>query len=360
MFYEEKSHSVVAYIGRFQPFHLGHKAVIDRALELADRVVVILGSSGGARSPKNPWTADERIEMISSCYDEGALKRITFVAQEDHLYNFDRWLSEVQDKVQNINRANLYNGKHRNGPYSIGLIGVEKDESSFYLKHFPQWQYIEYAPDRLINATDIRKLFFEVQMPPADENAAVAEAAQFLSPPIVEWLERWKNLNSVTFTYICDEWAFLKQHAEMWKDSPYPPTFNTSDALVACSGHVLLITRRAQPGKGQLAIPGGYVNKRETREQTALRELKEETQIKIPMAVLRGSIEKVKDYEDPDRSPRGRIFTKAFLIRLPNEELPKVYGGDDALHARWVPYAEIKRDQMFEDHYDIIEDLMGF
>jgi bifunctional NMN adenylyltransferase/nudix hydrolase len=43
----------------------------------------------------------------------------------------------------------------------------------------------------------------------------------------------------------------------------------------------------------------------------------------------------------------------------PQAELPQVKGGDDARHARWVPLGELDPQQMFEDHYFIIQDMLG-
>ena len=96
-----------------------------------------------------------------------------------------------------------------------------------------------------------------------------------------------------------------------------------------------------------------------TVEDAALRELKEETLIKVPLPVLRGSIVRSKVFDAIDRSPRGRIITHAFYILLPDGDLPKVKGSDDAEKARWIPIAEIKPEECFEDHFEIISHFIG-
>ena len=84
------------------------------------------------------------------------------------------------------------------------------------------------------------------------------------------------------------------------------------------------------------------------------------TRLKIPAPVLKGSIRRQEVYDDPYRSARGRTITHAFYIELePNASLPKVKGGDDARQARWVPLGEIDPRNLFEDHYFIIQDLLG-
>ena len=140
----------------------------------------------------------------------------------------------------------------------------------------------------------------------------------------------------------------------------YPRIEHTVDAVVIQSAHVLLIRRRAEPGRGQWALPGGFLNPEERMLDGAIRELREETKIKVPEAVLRGSIKASQPYDDPHRSERGRLITQAFLFQLPDQiELPKVKGSDDADKARWVPLADLKADELFEDHYFIIKDMIG-
>ena len=141
----------------------------------------------------------------------------------------------------------------------------------------------------------------------------------------------------------------------------YPPIFSTADAIVICSGHVLMIKRRAEPGRGLWALPGGYVNAQtdKTVEAAMLRELREETMIKVPAPVLKGSIVRSKVFDAIDRSPRGRIITHAFHIELPDGELPKVKGNDDALRAKWIPIAEVRSEEVFEDHFEILSWAIG-
>jgi len=90
-----------------------------------------------------------------------------------------------------------------------------------------------------------------------------------------------------------------------------------------------------------------------------IRELREETRLKVPEAVLRGSITRHEVFDDPNRSARGRVMTIGYLVDLGTGALDKVRGSDDAAHASWVPLADLRRDNMFEDHYSIIEYLVG-
>jgi bifunctional NMN adenylyltransferase/nudix hydrolase len=230
----------------------------------------------------------------------------------------------------------------------IGLIGHAKDNSSFYLKSFPTWGSVEVPSLEGINATEIRNSFLDGEKPIHED----------CSEPVREWLDSFSNIG--LYTFLKEERQFIREHNKIWAGSPYPPTFNTVDAVVVQSGHVLLVRRRAAPGKGLWALPGGYINVDEKLKDSMLRELREETRIRVPEPVLRGSIVSDRTFDDPHRSQRGRIITKAYYIRLSDrEELPPVRGSDETDKALWVPLADVDRNQMFEDHYDIIETMVS-
>ncbi|MGH8476762.1 MAG: hypothetical protein ACRERV_02740 [Methylococcales bacterium] len=75
---------------------------------------------------------------------------------------------------------------------------------------------------------------------------------------------------------------------------------------------------------------------------------------------MRGSLVKQRVFEDLYRSARGRTITQAFLFVLRAEaKLPKVKDGDDAKKAFWMPLGELNPSEMFEDHYFIIQNLLG-
>ena len=69
-----KQFDVLVTVGRFQPFHNGHKAVIEAALEQAKEVVVVVGSSFAARSIRNPFTFEERKAMIEATFPDETME----------------------------------------------------------------------------------------------------------------------------------------------------------------------------------------------------------------------------------------------------------------------------------------------
>lgn len=341
-------YDTLVFIGRFQPFHIGHEQVIRTALTLASNVIVLIGSANQPRTIKNPWTYAERVGMITDGIDlpREEVGRVTYAPLCDATYNDQKWAANVQLAVDDIvvhSRGALYK------PLKIGVIGHAKDSSSYYLKMFPQWESVEHEMNESISATDLRGLMFE------GKNIRFIQS--LLPAKVFEYVRQWRF--TPEFDVLLEEYIHTEKYKHAWKAAPYAPTFVTTDAVVVQSGHVLLIRRRAAPGAGLLALPGGFLNQEEYLVDGMLRELREETKLKVPAPVLKGSIVNTRVFDKPDRSLRGRTITHAFLIHLPPGDLPPVKGGDDAAKAMWVPISDIKEDNMFEDHWSIIVNMLG-
>lgn len=339
-------YDVLAFIGRFQPFHMGHKAVVDEALKRAKKVALVLGSHDQPRNTRNPFTTSERIEMITAVYpNEVADGRIVFVPQADWTYSLDRWIMETQAKVTQV-----ANTPFTPDPVRIGLIGHSKDHTSFYLKSFPMWDSVEVENVSGIDATAVRSGLFNRYRAELDPKTVPEGVAC--------WIDRWIKRRNGVYLDLVSETEFVRVYKKQFEAMPYPPTFNTVDAVVVQSGHVLLVRRGAAPGKGLWALPGGFLDQSETLIDGAIRELREETRISVPDPVLRGSVKGQRTFDDPHRSQRGRTLTTAFMIRLQDrEDLPKIKGSDDADKAAWVPLADLQRNMLFEDHFDIITEM---
>ncbi|HKA67853.1 MAG TPA: NUDIX domain-containing protein [Actinomycetes bacterium] len=120
--------------------------------------------------------------------------------------------------------------------------------------------------------------------------------------------------------------------------------------------NVLLVQRAEPPFADRWALPGGFIKTHtdsagrqyeETLEQAAARELAEETGLLAdnghPEAGLKSLgrvyLEQLATYGDPDRDPRMRVVTVAYLAFAP--ELPTPRAGSDAAAAAWVPVDEL-------------------
>jgi bifunctional NMN adenylyltransferase/nudix hydrolase len=344
---------VLVFMGRFQPLHIGHQFVIDQALQRADHVILLVGSSNVARNPRNPSTVEERIGMIRATWSaESASKRLLTYPLNDRLYNDTAWVTGVQNAVRETLAANPELKKNPR----IGLIGYGKDNTSYYLKMFPDWEAVD-VPSQYgtFNATEIRDAFIQANpVLPVDS----------CPEPVVDFMRQFRLTD--TFKDLLTEANFIREYKRRWSNAPFPPTLVTVDAVVEQSGHVLLIERARWPGKGLWALPGGFLEKDETLRDAVVRELAEETRLsdkhgQIPKGKLGSYVEDnaTRVFDDPHRSLRGRTITHAFLFRLPRERTKfTIEGSDDAAKAFWAPISEIDPRRMYEDHFFILETML--
>src|SRR5688572_12139206 len=109
------------YIGRFQPLHDGHLALLRHALSLAPRCVVVIGSAFQARTPRNPFTWQERAEMVKLALPAADRARLHFLPMRDY-YDEDRWVHAVRRGVEQL-LVEAGEPAHA----AVGLVGHFKD-----------------------------------------------------------------------------------------------------------------------------------------------------------------------------------------------------------------------------------------
>ena len=131
----------------------------------------------------------------------------------------------------------------------------------------------------------------------------------------------------------------------------YPRPAVTADCVVVTKEATpkgLLIERGDEPFKGCWAFPGGFMNMDETTEQCAIRELEEETGLKV------SEVHQIGAYFKVDRDPRGRTVTVAYLAIV---DVPMaVNGQDDAAKAQWFPLSALP--ELAFDHDEIMRDAI--
>lgn len=359
----------LVYIGRFQFEHLGHDSVINAALEKARRVIVMQGSANMPITPKNPLTFEQRKSIMENVYPfEAGTNRLIIEPLDDIMYDDDRWLAQVQYRLTNIiiehgnsvpnNTIDVLNDM------KIGIIGYEKDDSSYYLKMFPQWDKVDVPQWGTVSATELRDQF--LQRAPVLPHDLCDEA-------VIEWLKTFMLTDQ--FRYLVEEREGLqKNYFDKWKDAPYTPHFATADAVVTQAGHILLVTRAESPGKGLLALPGGHIDPRVGGAfENCCKELWEEARPSdghsrkgMPRGRIAGFYTGAeRRFDQPGRDPRGFYTTTAFRFVFPGGELWPVKGGlaiegetNDVSDAKWYPIGSLNSREMFGDHYFIIQQML--
>lgn len=326
-------------IGRFQPFHKGHAEVIEHGLKIARKVIVLVGSANRPRGLRNPFSFEERVEMIEGHFGVDSFGVLSILPLPDAAYDDEEWVQNVQHAVRMATSRDV-------AP-RIALIGSNKDNSTYYLRLFPQWSYEPIEQAEKMNATAIREAYFEGGNVLSD-----GEFSRWLPETVSVLLARWRG--EKFFAELMKERTFVKEYRETWGTGP----FMAVDAVVVQSGHVLLIERGRPPGVGKLALPGGFLDPDETLLQGALRELQEETGLFIPIEDAPLYLKAKDVFDDVYRSARARMITTGFLFELPPGPLPHVQGGDDAAFAKWVEIAALRTDEMFSDHAFIIKKLL--
>ncbi|OIO22101.1 nicotinamide-nucleotide adenylyltransferase [Candidatus Micrarchaeota archaeon CG11_big_fil_rev_8_21_14_0_20_47_5] len=133
------------FIGRFQPFHLGHLNAIKYALSKCSSLIILVGSAQKSRTRENPFTAKERMEMISRTLKaEGLLSRCKILPITD-IECDGNWVSHV------VKTAPKFDALYTNNPLAIKLFS----SAGFAVKKIP------FFSRKSLEATKIRKLMAE-------------------------------------------------------------------------------------------------------------------------------------------------------------------------------------------------------
>ncbi|CQR50735.1 nicotinamide-nucleotide adenylyltransferase [Haloferax massiliensis] len=115
------------YIGRFQPYHNGHHRMVEEIATEVDELVLGIGSAGDSHSPRNPFTAGERIMMVNKAVTDFDIT--TYAVPIEDLDRNSVWVSHVQSMSPAFEVA------YSNNPLVIQLFkeaGVEVHQSPMF------------------------------------------------------------------------------------------------------------------------------------------------------------------------------------------------------------------------------------
>jgi len=332
---------VLIFPGRFQPPHRGHVQAILAGLGFADRVIVVCGGVDLSPSIQRPWSYAERADLLSAMLPEEIRSRVRILAVPDNPYRPARWADSIRSSIAaEIDRGSA-DAAH------IGMLAGTPAEAQFLDGLFPDWTCRLTGRLEQCESHELRAQFLANGEAPTDG----------FTEPAAVLLRAWQN--SGTYRVLRTEFEANERFRARWSEAPWPPVFVTVDAVVVTCEALLLIRRGRFPGKGLWALPGGFLDPDESLYHACLRELAEETAIDVDSGVLAAGYRGVEVFDQPERSARGRTITHAFHFVPEVVSAPRVSAGDDAAEARWTPLREIRRQDMFEDHYAILQAVLG-
>jgi nicotinamide-nucleotide adenylyltransferase len=115
------------YLGRFQPYHLGHHQVLSQISKEVDEIIICIGSAQKSHEIENPFTAGERMLMISTALEEFDIKH--YVIPIEDIQRNSLWVSHVKSMVPPFETA------YTNNPLVIELFreaGIEVRQSPLF------------------------------------------------------------------------------------------------------------------------------------------------------------------------------------------------------------------------------------
>jgi 8-oxo-dGTP diphosphatase len=147
------------------------------------------------------------------------------------------------------------------------------------------------------------------------------------------------------------------EYLRTYDPTAFPPAAVVVDVVLltiqAGRLSILLVERAGHPFKGAWALPGGFVGPHEDTDTAASRELAEET----GLATFPGHLEQLRTYSAPDRDPRMRVVSVAYVGFMP--DLPAPAAGSDAANARWWALQDVEAEDgpaLAFDHATIVAD----
>ena len=295
----KKAHGAV--VGHFAPLsHKDYSLLVD-VFSQCEQVFVIITSADLAPSTQTPWSAMEREAMIRAALGPLATRTV-FRHVRDYRYRPDL-AAEFMAETAPVQRLS--------------------DE-----------------------AAPIRAAF--LREGPEGVRDLVPET-------VLAWLRDYATTSA--YARLRDEQLYIDDYRKSWSVAPYPPIFVTVDAVIEHGDHILLVKRGGQPGRGQWALPGGFVDDDETLLESALREVREETGLNLAPEANYENLVGSNFFYDKKSSERGRSITNVYHFHFSEGDVPKVEAADDAEQARWMPVDDLEnlRDQFFEDHADILD-----
>lgn len=330
--------STAVFIGRFQPFHKGHLHSVCFALEHAAKLIIVIGGHRLAPSVRGPWSSEQRIDMILSCLTPAQKKRIRFVTVRDRLYSEDMWVSNVIGEVSKIAEDS-----------AIALVGHEKDASSYYLRSFPNWVFLETGNYKGINSTDFRNSFFLTSVNHIDYSNISFKVANALK----------KYRKTPDFKELQKKYKYVESAIRFPKKTFTPDI--VCNSLLLTSRYILLVKNQDTLSKNLYSLPECELDQHDNAENCSLKNLAQTTKFDILSVNLKKYIKKSHTFQYAERFPVKTQQAVVFFYKLDLDVLPKVSSNKKMSSVEWVLLDDLFliEDKFYADHFQIIQYFLG-
>lgn len=341
----------------FQWFTQKHIEAVDKAASSADLIMFLVADADAHRSIVSPFTFEERSDLIKAAFPQlwnsGRISIVDVPSQlyttQPYGYDFEA-IDEELDVILNSPSQEQQDI----------LVTVQGREMVIATTIKPEWLYIN---------DEIKDL--NEQIAALDSYFSSNESMELDS-------DHFSLLNAFKKT---DDFVELQHEYEdkhfILKNFGTGP-FHTADAICTIDDQVLLITRKKAPYRHTLATPGGLLDPGEDAVTAAIRELLEETEMRVPNYVLTGEpasedaawvlvtedflksklkkdVRQFTNTLHTVRDPRGDYRANALWFDLSGLPItPRVLGKDDAEKANWASKDDLTTSAMAFDHFAIL------
>lgn len=354
----------------FDPFTKAHEAILKtlqkRVLAKNDSLVICVTAND---EKQNRTPVEERYALVEK---DLSAKKIphTLVIQPNRMYDFlhgeffenvnsfDVTIVIGQDEFDDLLAGKWKYSASLLKNYRFIVFYRKKDSSTtynYYTKNLSV-DFICIDPEfDDVSSSEVREIFRR------NPECHYKDVQKHISRPVFEYIKEHELYHQNPLNYADIEKKFI----EDYKKRGWGTFANTVDILATCGDEVLLIRRKKPPYQGYWCTPGGFFDAvdmidKETGatiaadaslEHAAARELREETQIDVPVE----KFEQIKTYSHMF-DPRLRIVDTAFHVRVSAAQKKKAIGSDDAAEAAWFKIDDLPK--MGFHHKQIVEDWL--
>lgn len=355
----------------FDPFTKAHEAILKTlkksVITQRDKLIICV-TANDEKQDRTP--VEERYALVEKDLKAKKIAH-TLVVQPNRMYDFlhgDKMFKDVrpnditivigQDELDALLASKWKYSTTLLKNYNFIVFRREKDSVKTYDVLINASVKFMHIDDEFVDvsSSEVREIFRR------NPECHYKDVQKYISRPVFEYIKEHQLYHQNPLNYADIEKKFI----EDYKKRGWGTFANTVDILATCGDEVLLIRRKKPPFQHYWCTPGGFFDAvdmidKETGatikadadlEHAAQRELREETQIDVPVE----KFEQIKTYSHMF-DPRLRIVDTAFHVRVSAAQKKKAIGSDDAAEAAWFKIDDLPK--MGFHHEQIVEDWLN-